>query len=480
MEFFGDIDEIIAPVIGRIIGSHLFFFAAAGGFEIFQIFIDFAVLGHGLFVISAFFFGAAASGFEIFQILAFAAFAAIFAFTALFAFRFGKFFRHFLGVFFGSVFLFAFFFRGCFFVFLLLFLFSRFLLVRAVVIAGANRRRQGIQGIGERFANFRALEHARLGRRGISAGDGRALIGQVEDLNAAGVGNHHLANEAVGFLHQHYSEIGRAIGVFAEIDTHLRAANTDGGDRRFQGHRIGIDLGHLARNEGKYALQHRHGNAAFLGARIVNHFVQNHAPVFGHGKCRFIGEDDADGAFFARLQHIALEHRIAGFQLDPVAIGANRNDGAGDAFNLTDGLVIGSRRGLRHFLGRRENPRQMGRRIARQFGAARSFQHRRRFLIEIAFDNDLGTIRRGDHQVRSRLAELGIAEVDAGGQHDRAIGANLYGGALAGGAVAVRQGQVFVVAGKFVSHFGNPSSICAGASCHVFVIAAPRPSHRYR
>ena len=323
------------------------------------------------------------------------------------------------------------------------------------------------------------MEHARLGRRGIGVGDGRALVGQVKNLNAASVRNNHLADEAIGFFHQHNAEIGRTIGGFAEIDAHLRAANTDGGDGRFQCHRIGINLGHLTRNEGKHTLQHRHGNAAFLGARIVNHFVQNHAPVFGHGKCGFIGKDDADGAFFTRLQHIALEHRIAGFQFDPVTIGADRHDRSRNAINLTDGLSIGGRRGLRHFLGRRENARQMGRGIAGQFGAARGFQHRRRFLIEITFDHDLGAIRRGDHHIRSRLGELRIAEVDAGGQHDRAIGAHLNGGALAGGTVAVRQGQVFVVADKFVSHFGNPSSFCAGASRHIYVIAAQRPAYRY-
>ena len=259
----------------------------------------------------------------------------------------------------------------------------------------------------------------------------------------------------------------------------MRAANTDRGDRRFQGHGIGINLGHLTRNEGKHALQHRHRNAAFLGARIVNHLVQNHAPVFGHGKCGFVGKDDADGAIFARLQHIALEHRIAGFQFDAIAIGADRHDRARNAIDLTDGLSIGGRRGLRHLFGRRENPRQMGRGIAGQFGAARGFQHRRRFLIEIAFDHDLGAIRRGDHHIRARLGKLGVAEVDAGGQHDHPIGANLNSGDLAGGAVPVRQGQVFVVTDRFVSHFGNPSLICAGTCRHIFVIAARRPAYRY-
>ena len=125
---------------------------------------------------------AAAGGFEIFQILAFTVIAARCCLCELFGSLFGSLFGRGLFA--------AFFFRSRLLVFLLSFLFLLLLLLvlaGGVVIAGANRGRQGIQGIREGFANFRAREHVRLGRRGIGVGDGRALVGQVKNLNAAGV-----------------------------------------------------------------------------------------------------------------------------------------------------------------------------------------------------------------------------------------------------------------------------------------------------
>ena len=141
---------------------------------------------------------------------------------------------------------------------------------------------------------------------------------RVEDLNPGERGDHDLANEAVGFLHV---DDGQVLAV-GNVDTGLGAANADGGDRGLQDHGIRVGLGDLAADEGENALQDRDRQAAFLRARIVDHFVEDHAALGAHGEGGLIGEHDTDATVGGRFQNVTLEDRIAARKLHPAAIGA--------------------------------------------------------------------------------------------------------------------------------------------------------------
>ena len=170
------------------------------------------------------------------------------------------------------------------------------------------------------------LEAANLGLR----------IRAVQHLGAAIVGDDNFADEAVGLLHQddvHFA-------VFRNLQADLRTADTDGGHRGVQGHGVRIGFRDLTGHESEHALQCGERNRAFLRARIINHFVQDHLAALTHGERGLISQQHAQGAVRAGFQNITLINRVADLQLDPSAVGPKRPNFAGQVFNVTDGLAI--------------------------------------------------------------------------------------------------------------------------------------------
>ena len=211
--------------------------------------------------------------------------------------------------------------------------------MKAVVVLVAADLGQLLQRAAIGFEQLAQVHHPDFGRRGGEVGDRGGLIGGVHDLDAAVVDDHHFADEAVGFFHQHHVH-APALGI--DVDADLGSADTDGRHRGVEGHGVGIGLGHLAGHERKDALDDGQADGPFLGRRVVDHFIKDDAAVLAHGKRGFVGQQDADGAVGAGFDNIALEDRNALFQFDPGAVGADGEDAAGQVLDVADGLAVGA------------------------------------------------------------------------------------------------------------------------------------------
>ena len=96
-------------------------------------------------------------------------------------------------------------------------------------------------------------------------------------------------------------------------------------------------------------MEHRDGDAAVAGARVVDHLVHHHLAVLGHRERGLVGQNHADGAVVPRFQGVALEDRVADLELDPRAVRADRHHRPGQGLHLAYGLAAGD--GLRDLDG---------------------------------------------------------------------------------------------------------------------------------
>ena len=188
------------------------------------------------------------------------------------------------------------------------------------------------QGSPELIDNLSRLKNVNGTRGGVQPGDHCSLMGGVENLNAVTIADNGLADKSAFFFHHHHGK-GFTVG---DINAQLGAANADGGDRGIDNHRLGVCFGDLAADEGKNTCANRKANRSFLGCRIVNHFIQGDATVFGHGKCRLIDQHKANGAVGGRHDLVSLEDRMADFHFNGQPIGAEDANAALQRIDVTD------------------------------------------------------------------------------------------------------------------------------------------------
>ena len=283
--------------------------------------------------------------------------------------------------------------------------------LKAEVVDVVELQRQITQRRGKGADHVRGVEHDRIGRRQAKVGDHREFVGAVEHAHATVVHDHDFTHETVGFFHQGDLEVLAVRNVEANLGT----ANTDGGHGGVQGHRVRVGLCDVTRHEREHALHDRHGHGTFHGARVIDHFVQDHAALFGHGEGRFVGKDNADGAVGTGFKNVTLEHRVTDLQFDLGAVGTDHGNGAGKFFDLTDGLFGNARTGLGdHARGRRAC--QTRGKIAIDLGALRAHQVRLRINHEIIGDRDLATVGPGHDQIGAFVGEIGRCRIQALGQ----------------------------------------------------------------
>ena len=176
------------------------------------------------------------------------------------------------------------------------------------------------------FANETAAREAGIPVEDMLGKPMSAVMGPIRaQAYAAVVGDDDFADEAVGLFHQHHAH-APAFGFDVKAD--LGAADTDGRHRGIQRHGVGVGLCDLTGNEGEDALDGRKIDGAFLGRRVVNHFVENDAAVLAHGKRGFVGQQDADGTVVSGFDDVALIDRIAFIQFHPGAVRADGEYGA--------------------------------------------------------------------------------------------------------------------------------------------------------
>ena len=205
--------------------------------------------------------------------------------------------------------------------------------------------RQAFKGSTELLQHLRLIDGESLDRSRRCVRNMSALEGGIQDLHTGGVRNNDLADKTIGFFHQDDSRVIAR----ADIQADLSTANTDRRDRRIKGHCVGIGLGDLATDKGEDTFNCGNGNGAFLGGRVVDHFIKDHVAVFGHGKCRFIGKGDTDRAATRCLDNIALIDRGTRCQFDRGAIRPGCGNQTGSGIDCSDRLRLGTRRGLRDF-----------------------------------------------------------------------------------------------------------------------------------
>ena len=295
-----------------------------------------------------------------------------------------------------------------------------------------GRQRTKVVAIGR--GDLCVTHNREVRRRRIKTHHRGKRVGVVQNLHAAIVGDHDFADEAELFFHQGHAKAGAV----AQIKTDLGTANTDGRHRCIQGHRVGVGLRNLTGHERKHALQCGDRDRTFLRARIVDHFVQHHAAFGAHRERRIVRQKHTNAAVVTGFQNVALEHLVAGLQLNARTVDADRPDFAFQVFDFTDRLTVGAgdhRRaagGITALLGslhdfglfrlhkakarlpfRRRCGIATGQRldhIAPDLGAICGNQLGRVRIVGIPLDRDGGTVRESHHQIAPDHAEFSIGK----------------------------------------------------------------------
>ena len=233
-------------------------------------------------------------------------------------------------------------------------------------------------------------------------GHGGGLAGLVENLLAAVIADHDLARDAALFLEQG-DDVFLALGT--GLDRHLGAANTDRGHRRAYLHGVRPRLGDRARNEGEHTLDDGEGRIAFVGFGVVDQLVENHAALFAQRESGVVDEDDADRAFAAGLDDVALKDRGASAEGNFSAVGPDHGDAAGNGLNRADGLGLfaGCRLGV---LTGSHRTGQLVDQVGRHLGATRGHQGGRIVDGVIVPNDDFAAVLALDDKVRPRADEI--------------------------------------------------------------------------
>ena len=213
-----------------------------------------------------------------------------------------------------------------------------FPLRRGLIPVGTGRGLgQVAQGSGIGRHHRRALDLVNLARRGANTSDRHFGIWHVENLDTGAVGDGHLADHAVGFLHQGDAQI---LAVFV-VQPDLGAADADGRGLGMNDHGIGIQFGNDAADHGEDATGQRQCDRSFLRCRVVDRLVQNGFTALAHGKHGFVDKHHADGGTFAGGDGIALKDGITYIQLHAGAVGAHHHNGPGRGLDAPDRLITG-------------------------------------------------------------------------------------------------------------------------------------------
>ena len=163
------------------------------------------------------------------------------------------------------------------------------------------------------------------------------MIDFIHHLDAALVTDIDLTHIAIGLAHHDHGQV-LAIG---NINADLSAADTDGSDRRVDNHGVGVGFRHLAADDCENALEGNQRQRSFLGAGIIDHFVQNHTAVATHGQGGLVGHNHADGAVGTGFQDIPRIKRCVDIQFDPGSVHTDNKGLACDRVNGADGLRVG-------------------------------------------------------------------------------------------------------------------------------------------
>jgi hypothetical protein len=305
------------------------------------------------------------------------------------------------------------------------------------------------------------------GRRRLETGDSGCLVGDVKHLHTGVVHDDDLADETIGFFHEHDIQL-LAVG---DIEADLRTADTDGGNRRIKGHGVRISLGDLAGHECEHTLQRGHRDGTLLRRGIVDHLVEHHAAVLAHGERRFIGKQHTDGTVGAGFENVALVDGVADLQLDPRTDGTNGKHVAREIFDVTDRLAVGTgddggiggnrtARGGRRggAIGAAENVGahrtfgQLRDHFTRKLGTAGRRQLRRIRLAEVILDEDRAAVRRGHDEIVAFHLELGGGQIET-----------------------LRQGQGLAVAGIQVQSLLGAACGCGGEFGHFTYLTGREP-----
>lgn len=168
---------------------------------------------------------------------------------------------------------------------------------------------------------------------------------------------------------------------------------------------------------------HGYGQRALLGLRRVDHFVQGHGAVFGHGERGFIGQHDADGPIGAGLQNIALIDGVAVGQFDLGAVGTGRRYRSENRIDLANGFAknvgIGSG-GLGH-LGWSLRPGEFAGQLRANGGAVCGNKIGRYVEGKVIGNDNLAAVGPGQDQIGARLAEIRLGQRKSIGQRKRTL-----------------------------------------------------------
>ena len=321
--------------------------------------------------------------------------------------------------------------------------------LKAKVVDVALVQRQVTQSVGEGVDHLLRFDDHRFHRCGRKAGHNCEFVSAVQHRHTTVVDDDDFTDEAIGFFHQHDIEVLTV----RQIQADLGAANTDGRDWGVQGHRVGIGFRHLAGHEGEHTLHHRHGHGAFLRARIVNHFIQNHAAVFGHGERGFVCQDHTDGTVFTGFENIALIDRVAQLQFDTGTVRPHGGHRTHQLFDLTNGLFDNAFRTRLGYHSRGGRAGQTRGQIAGHLSALFGCQVRLRIDHEVILHDDLTAVRPGQNKVGALMRVIGRSRVKPFGDHQRFAGGRFYG---RGGCISRRHAECAVVL-VVGSHGSKPS-----------------------
>ncbi len=298
--------------------------------------------------------------------------------------------------------------------------------VITVILVGGGRIRQGAQGGAVLLLDLLRCEHHRRRRRQDGTGHLYRRANLAKRYRAALVGDNQFADKRVALVIG-FGQQGNGV-LFAFLGGppgDLGAADADGGDRRRYGHAVRRRLGDLAADEGKHALHQISAETAVPATRIIDHFIEHHAPLLAQRECRVVDEGNADRGPLGRHNGITLIDRRTLAQGDLGAIGVNRLDQAIGGLDLADRL-FGARGDLkRPVLNQRKLPRrlrsgQLDGKFGGDNGAAVGHQVRRRTSGKKIPDQDLCAVGPGQQQVRTLNGKTG-PEQPGPARHDQSI-----------------------------------------------------------
>ena len=222
-----------------------------------------------------------------------------------------------------------------------------------VVVGPTGRHRQMHQGALKHAHDVGVLNRRHEHRRtGIGARE-HHLVDLVHDLDTGLVADKDFAHVTIGFAHHDHGQVFPV----GEINADLGAADADGADRGFDAHGIGVGFRHHAADNGVNALEREQRQRAFLGAGIIDHFIQNHASVAAHGERGLVGQDHANGAIGTGFKDVAGIERRVDIQFHAGSVNTDDESLAADGIDGTDGFC-----GLRAGIGSGANTLFAGRR----------------------------------------------------------------------------------------------------------------------